>query len=163
MSSGFLAALTRVWAHLQNSTPPVKRRRALLASNPPRNSRWEAHRSDEQRGEATLAPPPGRYDRFPMPAKTPGRSSSPPSLPLRNFTLETKHLPGVSRLSSSPRGGCGGPGAGSHGQCPPVRGLFRRKTNPKSIHCRQIMITAESSFENFSCQAVSMKRCTVGT
>ena len=43
----------------------------MLASNPPRNSRSEAHRSDEQGGDARIAPPPGSYDSFPMPEKTP--------------------------------------------------------------------------------------------
>jgi hypothetical protein len=66
----FLPRLTKVQAQLQNGLQPVKRKRALLASNPPRNSRWEAHRRNEQGGDGMIAPPPGGYDSFPMPEKT---------------------------------------------------------------------------------------------
>ena len=56
-----------------NALQPVKRRRALLASNPLRNSRLETHRDDEG---AALGPPSSFFSSivaidFPMPQKTP--------------------------------------------------------------------------------------------
>jgi hypothetical protein len=62
--------LTKIHAQFQNGIQPAKRKRALLASNPPRNNRSEAHRSDEQGGDGMIAPPPGGYESFPMPEKT---------------------------------------------------------------------------------------------
>jgi hypothetical protein len=64
--------LTNFSREFQNGIQPAKRRRALLASNPLRNSRSEADRSDEQGGDGMIAPPPGDYDSFPMPEKTLG-------------------------------------------------------------------------------------------
>src|ERR1035437_7349997 len=82
----FHPRLTNFSPGLQNGRQPVKRRRALLASNPLRNSRSEAHRSDEQGGgDGIIALPPGGYDRFRMPEKTPGRLPSALNSPLRNW------------------------------------------------------------------------------
>ena len=55
----FFPRLTKVRAQLQNGLQPVKRKRALLASNPPRNSRWEnsgkkSTMTNRQFGEAKL-------------------------------------------------------------------------------------------------------------
>jgi len=66
----FGSRLTEIYTSFQNSIQPAKRKRALLASNPPRNNRSEAHRSDEQGSDGMIAPPPGDYDSFPMPEKT---------------------------------------------------------------------------------------------
>jgi hypothetical protein len=35
---------------VQHENQPVKRRRAMLESNPPRNSRWQTHQDDEAGG-----------------------------------------------------------------------------------------------------------------
>src|ERR1035441_557501 len=81
----FHPRLTNFSLGLQNGIQPVKRKRALLASTPLRNNRSEAHRSDEQGGDGMIAPPPGGYDSFPMPEKTPRRLPSALNSPLRNW------------------------------------------------------------------------------
>jgi hypothetical protein len=62
-----LAELTNLSLRLQNGTQPVKQRRALLASNPLRNSRSEADRYDSWGG---FGSPLLRFSNsFPMPEK----------------------------------------------------------------------------------------------
>jgi hypothetical protein len=39
--------LTVLAGRWQHGNQPVKRRRAMLESNPPRNSRWQTHQDDE--------------------------------------------------------------------------------------------------------------------
>jgi len=47
LSSGFLAAIDKPLLAASEWPQPVKRRRALLASNPPRNNRSEANRQED--------------------------------------------------------------------------------------------------------------------
>jgi hypothetical protein len=63
-----MTRLTNPLVPAEHTLQPVKRRRALLASNPLRNSRSKTHRSDE--GAAALAAPLlHRCDRSSMPHK----------------------------------------------------------------------------------------------
>jgi hypothetical protein len=61
--------LTNIPSEPQHSSQPAKRRRALLASNPLRNSRSKTHRNDEG-AAALVAPLLHRCDRSSMPPKT---------------------------------------------------------------------------------------------
>jgi hypothetical protein len=77
-----MSRLTNTPSQPQHSSQPVKRRRALLASNPLRNSRSKTHRNDE--GAAPLvAPLLHRCDRSSMPRKTQsnGRVNTPYTVP----------------------------------------------------------------------------------
>ncbi len=66
-----LRRLTGRTLNPQDVAQPVKQRRALLASNPLRNSRLETHRDDEGATRKSPLLPGHRCDRSPMPQKTP--------------------------------------------------------------------------------------------
>ena len=97
-TDAFGSRLTRRSSPPQDGSQPVKRRRALLASNPLRNNRSETHRNDE--GAITVAPLPHHCDRFPMPQKThrgtrrqPSRLESPTPLTHPKLNLLPNLLP----------------------------------------------------------------------
>src|ERR1700738_3725807 len=54
------SCLTGSAVRVQHGEQPVKRRQAMLESNPPRNSRWQTHQDDEAGDEAGNSFPPGK-------------------------------------------------------------------------------------------------------
>ena len=91
--------MTKFSSGLQNGFQPVKRRRALLASNPLRNSRWEADRNEVG---ATLRLPHLGW----MATASPCLGKRPAGITiLLNLSIQFISFSSTSSLISTPAGG----------------------------------------------------------